>query len=156
MKFNQSIRILIAVAIALVIAVPFTVELAQAAKCLSGWRLKDCRTITGDWGANNSGSGSCLSVVTKDYYEFRVRNATGGQVPYQINGENFVLYAGHERNHRYPKALGSNSCNVRHYESPVIKFDFSYQAGYQERSYAVGTNPIETFRSNGYGLDLVH
>lgn len=101
-------------------------------------------------------SPSCLAVMTDTYYEFRISNQTGHKVNYSINGKGFSLSDGYGRNHKYQKAYGTNSCNVKRYRNPIIKFDYSYQSGYQERSYRLGNYKRETFRRSGYGVDLYH
>lgn len=97
---------------------------------------------------------SCTYGMTNTFYEFRISNSTGHTVHYNINGENFTLDNGYGRDHRYQRAYGSNSCNVTYYNNPIIRFDYSYQNGYQERSYTVGANRLETFYVAGNGIDL--
>lgn len=99
---------------------------------------------------------SCIAVMTNTFYEFRINNSTGHTVYYGINGVNFSLSDGYGRDHRYQRAYGTNSCNVQYYNQPRIKFDYSYQSGFQERSYTVGGNRLETFKVSGNGIDLYH
>ena len=99
---------------------------------------------------------SCLASYTNTFYEFRISNATGNAINYSINGESFSLSDGYGRNHQYQRAYGSNSCNTKYYTNPVIRFDYSYASGFQERSYKVGDYAKETFKQAGNGIDLYH
>ena len=99
-------------------------------------------------------SSSCLAVWTHEDYEFRISNETDNTVYYSINGDDFSLSAGYYRNHSYPKARGSNSCDTVRYGLPRIEFDYSYTSGYQARSYNTGDDSAYQFEVSGYGLDL--
>lgn len=103
---------------------------------------------------SGSESSSCLAVWTHEDYEFRISNETSNTVYYSINGDDFSLSAGYYRNHSYPKARGSNSCNTVRYSLPRIEFDYSYTSGYQARSYNIGDFSAYQFEVSGNGLDL--
>lgn len=100
------------------------------------------------------GSESCLAVMTEDDYSFRITNTTGNVIHYKINDESFRLDPNKYRNHRYPKARGSDSCHITTYPKPKIKFDYNYASGYQQRSYQIGNERQYYFNSTENGIRL--
>lgn len=80
---------------------------------------------------------SCLSIFTDEDYEFRISNNTGNTVNYTINGESYTLFDNRFREHEEQKAYGTNSCNIRRYPIPKVRFDNSYAAGFQAREFSL-------------------
>lgn len=106
---------------------------------------------------NRGGSeDSCLSVYTEEYYKFRVSNKTNSKISYKINGQGYSLKPGYGRNHKFPKAKGTNSCNIRSYKQPVLTYDASYAPGVQRKSYRVGRHSREYFKRVGNNIQLFH
>lgn len=117
----------------------------------NGW-TEGCPHLHSD--IDDGSSGSCLSFMTDERYDFRINNETGNQVIYHVNDERFTLSDGYGRNHSYRKAYGTSSCSITQYPKPEITFDYSYTSGYQKRAYNIGGLASYTFAKSGGGLDL--
>ena len=102
-----------------------------------------------------TGEDSCLSVMTNEFYEFKITNDTGYKVTYFINDVRFVLSDGYYRNHEEQEAYGTNSCNIRYYPNPEIEFDNSLRSGFQSRTYKLGDDSY-VFEKIQNGIDLYY
>lgn len=100
-------------------------------------------------------SDSCLSVMTQDYYQFAIHNLTKNHIRYSINNDSFTLNPGYQRQHRYRKAYGTNSCNSRSYPQPRVRFDRNFASGFQAASFSIGQLNNYYFHQVGDELFLV-
>ena len=93
--------------------------------------------------------------MTDEKFRFRIDNSTRYSLKFTINGESFDLRPGYYRNFSYPKAYGTNSCNVQSYDNPIIKFDYSFNDGFQAKEYSLDGDEIYKFTLSGGVVDLV-
>ncbi len=104
--------------------------------------IQDPRSINGQLIAEIY---SHSSVMTEEYYEFKLINRTSLRIVYEVNDEQYYLNPGQFRNHKVRKRYGTNSGNVREYNAPVISYErYPFEPG-RSRSSAQLVYPMAFF-----------
>jgi hypothetical protein len=105
--------------------------------------------------------GAQTQAFTPYYYRFHIVNKTNVSLPYKWNGNNYRIESGQKNYHEVYATIGTDgSATIA--QKPALKFDSSFEDGYQAREYKpgelfngkTGLAPVYTFFSNGNNIDL--
>jgi hypothetical protein len=104
--------------------------------------------------------GAETQVFYSTYYRFHIVNKTNVSLPYKWRGNNYRIEPG-QKNYHESSATFGNDGSATTAPKPALRFDSSFEDGYQARDYKPGElstsktlAPVYTFLRNGNNIDL--